>query len=90
MIVGDYWLDPNGGLREDAIKVHCDFTKEKEVETCVEATSVFDTYKMDEFKKIDMNHKWLAKTVSEDEKRVSENSIIIRKRVSRIDTTFFL
>jgi hypothetical protein len=36
---GDYWLDPNGGDKSDAIKVHCDFEK---VETCIKPSAVFD------------------------------------------------
>jgi len=67
---GEYWLDPNGGLTDDAIKVHCNFTG-KDVETCVEASTVFESYNMDEFKKEDMDHKWVAKTIFEDDKKIT-------------------
>ena len=62
-------MDPNGGLTDDAIKVHCNFTA-KDVETCVEASTMFESYNMDEFKKQDMDHKWVAKTIFEDDKKV--------------------
>jgi len=33
---GYYYIDPNGGCHEDAIKVHCDFEDEDKIITCVE------------------------------------------------------
>jgi len=32
---GMYFIDPNGGCHEDAIKVHCDFENEDKIITCV-------------------------------------------------------
>jgi len=32
---GMYFIDPNGGCHEDAIKVHCNFENEDEIITCV-------------------------------------------------------
>jgi len=32
---GYYYIDPNGGCHEDAIKVHCDFEDEDKIITCV-------------------------------------------------------
>jgi hypothetical protein len=33
---GDYYVDPNRGCHEDAIKVHCDFSDEEKIVTCVD------------------------------------------------------
>merc|ERR1712142_1389493 len=33
---GYYYVDPNGGCHEDAIKVHCDFENEDKIITCVD------------------------------------------------------
>ena len=41
LYLGEYWLDPNGGNKADAIKVHCKFTGS--VETCIKPTTLFDT-----------------------------------------------
>jgi len=35
---GIYFIDPNRGCFEDAIKVHCDFTNEDKIVTCVNPT----------------------------------------------------
>jgi len=32
---GYYYIDPNGGCHEDAIRVHCDFENEDKIITCV-------------------------------------------------------
>merc|ERR1719361_1871205 len=35
---GYYFVDPNGGCHEDAIKVHCNFENEDQIVTCVPPT----------------------------------------------------
>lgn len=37
LILGYYFIDPNGGGSDDAIVAHCNFEKAGEVETCVNA-----------------------------------------------------
>lgn len=63
---GDYWLDPNGGVKTDAIKVFCNFT-ETTVETCIDPTTEFDIYTMNSFKGPETGHKWVAATANEIE-----------------------
>lgn len=68
---GDYFLDPNGGDKKDMIKVECNFEKMTNgavnVETCIEPTSTFSEYKMEEFKQNDGKHKWLSEISTEAE-----------------------
>merc|ERR1739838_465152 len=60
---GDYWLDPNGGKADDAIKAHCNFTASK-VETCIEPSTVFDMKKWNT--KQNKEYNWIAKDVEEE------------------------
>jgi len=65
---GEYWLDPNGGKTDDAIKVHCNFTGT--VETCVEPTTEFDIFNMNEWKQDTPGHKWIAKHVEPESSEI--------------------
>lgn len=61
LLVGFYWIDPNQGCMNDAIKVFCDFTTR---ETCIyahpESIAKKNWFRSTETKK----HVWFGETIN--------------------------